>query len=385
MMSRSMKSLLVLAFSLLTLLFSSQSFANNQADTTVNKATEQEQVTGSENNHNGEEKFNVSKTILEHIRNDYSWHLWGHTSIPLPVILYSDKGLEVFSSSKLSNEHHEPVIYQGNYAYKNIDGKIKVVNEDGTVNQELNKKVWDFSFTKNVAALFISIILLCAIFITAASAYKKRGVTSAPKGLQSFMEPVVLFMRDEVVKPAIGHKYNKYLPFILTIFFIILINNLLGLVPFFPGGANVSGNIAFTMTLAIFVFIVVNLNGNKSYWEHIFWMPGMHWSMKIFLAPIELLGVFIKPISLFIRLFANMTAGHILVLSLICLIFIFKSIFTSIVAVPFAVFIGLIEVLVAFIQAFIFAMLSSMYIGMAIEEHHHHGDHEPHYNEGDEA
>lgn len=385
MMSRSMKSLLVLAFSLLTLLFSSQSFANNQADTTVNKATEQEQVTGSENNHNGEEKFNVSKTILEHIRNDYSWHLWGHTSIPLTVILYSDKGLEVFSSSKLSNEHHEPVIYQGNYAYKNIDGKIKVVNEDGTVNQELNKKVWDFSFTKNVAALFISIILLCAIFITAASAYKKRGVTSAPKGLQSFMEPVVLFMRDEVVKPAIGHKYNKYLPFILTIFFIILINNLLGLVPFFPGGANVSGNIAFTMTLAIFVFIVVNLNGNKSYWEHIFWMPGMHWSMKIFLAPIELLGVFIKPISLFIRLFANMTAGHILVLSLICLIFIFKSIFTSIVAVPFAVFIGLIEVLVAFIQAFIFAMLSSMYIGMAIEEHHHHGDHEPHYNEGDEA
>lgn len=385
MMSRSMKSLLVLAFSLLTLLFSSQSFANNQADTTVNKATEQEHVTESENNHNGEEKFNVSKTILEHIRNDYSWHLWGHTSIPLPVILYSDKGLEIFSSSKLSNEHHEAVIYQGNYAYKNIDGKIKVVNEDGTVNQELNKKVWDFSFTKNVAALFVSIILLCAIFITAASAYKKRGVTSAPKGLQSFMEPVVLFMRDEVVKPAIGHKYNKYLPFILTIFFIILINNLLGLVPFFPGGANVSGNIAFTMTLAIFVFIVVNLNGNKSYWEHIFWMPGMHWSMKVFLAPIELLGVFIKPISLFIRLFANMTAGHILVLSLICLIFIFKSIFTSIVAVPFAVFIGLIEVLVAFIQAFIFAMLSSMYIGMAIEEHHHHGDHEPHYNEGDEA
>jgi len=385
MMSRSMKSLLVLAFSLLTLLFSNQSFANNQVDTTVNNTTEQEHVTASENNHNGEEKFNVSKTILEHIRNDYSWHLWGHTSIPLPVILYSDKGLEIFSSSKLSNEHHEAVIYQGNYAYKNIDGKIKVVNEDGTVNQELNKKVWDFSFTKNVAALFVSIILLCAIFITAASAYKKRGVTSAPKGLQSFMEPVVLFMRDEVVKPAIGHKYNKYLPFILTIFFIILINNLLGLVPFFPGGANVSGNIAFTMTLAIFVFIVVNLNGNKSYWEHIFWMPGMHWSMKVFLAPIELLGVFIKPISLFIRLFANMTAGHILVLSLICLIFIFKSIFTSIVAVPFAVFIGLIEVLVAFIQAFIFAMLSSMYIGMAIEEHHHHGDHEPHYNEGDEA
>jgi F-type H+-transporting ATPase subunit a len=195
------------------------------------------------------------------------------------------------------------------------------------------------------------------------------------------MEPMIIFIRDEVAKPNIGHRYGAYVPFLLTLFFLILINNLLGLVPFFPGGANVSGNIAFTMTLAVFVFIVVNLKGNKNYWKHIFWMPGMHWGMKLFLAPIELLGVFIKPVSLMIRLFANMTAGHILVLSLICLIFIFKSVFASAISVPFAVFIGLIELLVAFLQAYIFVMLGSMYIGMAIEEHHHHGDHDPHYNE----
>jgi F-type H+-transporting ATPase subunit a len=209
------------------------------------------------------------------------------------------------------------------------------------------------------------------VFLTVAKAYKKTGVTSAPKGLQSFMEPIILFVRDEVAKPNIGKHYAKYMPFLLTIFFLIWINNMLGLVPLFPGGANVSGNIAFTMTLAVFTFILVNINGNKNYWQHIFWMPGMHWSMKLFLAPIELLGVFTKPISLMIRLFANITAGHILVLSLICLIFIFKSIFASAIAVPFAVFINMIELLVAFLQAFIFTMLAAMYIGMATEEHHH--------------
>lgn len=355
-------------------------FANESGDTLHQTTPITEATAHAEKHEEGD--FNVTKTILEHIKDDHSWHLWGHTSIPLPVILYTDKGLEIFSSAKLVDEHHHPAVYNGNYNYKTFEGKIKVVNEDGTINEELTKKVWDFSITKNVASLFISVIILLAVFLTVASAYKKRGVTSAPKGFQNFMEIVVLFVRDEIAKPNIGKHYQKYMPFILTIFFLILINNFLGLIPFIPGGANVSGNIAFTMTLAVFVFIVVNINGNKSYWQHIFWMPGMHWSMKLFLAPIELIGVFTKPISLMIRLFANITAGHILVLSLICLIFIFKSVFASAVAVPFAVFIGLIECLVAFLQAFIFALLSSMYIGMAIEEHHHHGDHEPHYNEG---
>jgi len=316
--------------------------------------------------------FNVTETILEHIKDDHSWHLWGHTTIALPVILYSPKGLEVFSSEKLVDEHHAPKVTKGNFDYKLVAGKIKVVNESGEIDVAASKKVWDFSITKNVASLFISVIILLVVILTAASAYKKTGIHSAPKGLQSFMEPIVLFVRDEIALPNIGAKrHAKHMPFLLTIFFLILTNNFLGLIPLFPGGANVSGNIAFTMTLAVCVFIVVNLSSNKNYWEHIFWMPGMHWSMKLFLAPIELIGVFTKPISLMIRLFANITAGHILVLSLICLIFIFKTVFASAIAVPFAVFIGLIELLVAFLQAYIFTMLSAMYIGMASEEAHH--------------
>jgi F-type H+-transporting ATPase subunit a len=357
MTEKRIKSLLVAVFSLGIVLFSNISFGQ---DTKHNKET------------SGEEgKFDVAKTILDHIKDDHSWHLWGHTSISLPVILYSDKGLEMFSSHNLVDEHHEPAAYQGNYLYKTFEGKIKVVNADGSIDEAATKNVWDFSITKNVASLFLTVFILLLVFLTVAKAYKKTGVISAPKGLQSFMEPIILFVRDEIAKPNIGKHYANYMPFLLTIFFLIWINNMLGLVPLFPGGANVSGNIAFTMTLAVFTFILVNINGNKNYWQHIFWMPGMHWSMKLFLAPIELLGVFTKPISLMIRLFANITAGHILVLSLICLIFIFKSIFASAIAVPFAVFINMIELLVAFLQAFIFTMLAAMYIGMATEEHHH--------------
>jgi F-type H+-transporting ATPase subunit a len=357
MTAKRIKSLLVAVFSLIIVLFSNISIGQ---DTTHNKET-----------HGEEGKFDVAETILDHIKDDHSWHLWGHNSISLPVILYSDKGIELFSSHNLVDEHHEPAAYQGNYLYKTFEGKLKVVNADGSIDEAATKKVWDFSITKNVASLFLTVFILLFVFLTVAKAYKKTGVTSAPKGLQSFMEPIILFVRDEVAKPNIGKHYAKYMPFLLTIFFLIWINNMLGLVPLFPGGANVSGNIAFTMTLAVFTFILVNINGNKSYWQHIFWMPGMHWSMKLFLAPIELLGVFTKPISLMIRLFANITAGHILVLSLICLIFIFKSIFASAIAVPFAVFINMIELLVAFLQAFIFTMLAAMYIGMATEEHHH--------------
>lgn len=319
-----------------------------------------------------ESSFNVTETILEHIKDDHSWHLWGHTSISLPVILYSPKGLEFFSSSHFLDEHHAPAVYHGRNDYKLFEGKTKIVNAQGEIDQLASKQLWDFSITKNVASLFISVFILLFIFLTVSVSYKKTGIKSAPKGIQSFMEPIILFVRDEIAIPNIGKKrYNKYMPFLLTIFFLILINNFLGLIPLFPGGANVSGNIAFTMTLAVFVFIVVNLSSNKNYWEHIFWMPGMHWSMKLFLAPIELIGVFNKPISLMIRLFANITAGHILVLSLVCLIFIFKTIYASAIAIPFVVFIGLIELLVAFLQAYIFTMLTAMYIGMATEEAHH--------------
>ena len=373
MASRTIKSLLVLCLSLFTMAFSGNVFANEKAAQTEHSSPALAHEP---------EAFNVTETILDHIKDDHSWHLWGHTSLPLPVILYTPKGFEFFSSAKFMNEHHEEIRYKGNYDYKIIEGKIKIIDATEAVDVEASKGLWDFSITKNVASLFVSVFILLTVLLTAAGAYKKTGITSAPKGVQSFMEPIVLFVRDEVAIPNIGKKkFAKYMPFLLTIFFLVLVNNFLGLVPFFPGGANVSGNIAFTMTLAVCVFVVVNLSANKNYWEHIFWMPGMHWSMKLFLAPIELIGVFTKPISLMIRLFANITAGHILVLSLICLIFIFKTVYASAIAVPFAVFIGMIELLVAFLQAYIFTMLSAMYIGMATEEHHHEAhDHEGHKN-----
>jgi len=355
MCKKSIKSLLVTVFSSLILLYSNITIAQDH---------------GGNHGDSAEKEFDVTATILDHIRDDHSWHLWGHTSLPLPVILKTDKGFETFSSAKLVGEHHEPVVYNGNYPYKSIEGKIKVVNEDGSVNEEASKKILDISVTKNVASMFFTVFLLIVIFVGVARAYRKTGVTSAPKGFQSFIEPIILFVRDEIAKPYLGHHYARFMPFLLSVFFFIWINNMLGLVPFFPGAANVSGNIAFTMTLALFTFVIVNVNGKKGYWEHIFWMPGLPTPMKIFLAPIELLGVFIKPVSLMIRLFANITAGHILVMSLICLIFIFKSVAASAIAVPFAVFIYTIELLVAFLQAFIFTMLSALYIGMAIEEHH---------------
>jgi len=374
---RSIKSLLVKTFSVFSLLLATEAFAGENHTPAPAGAGVEATATTEAHGAKKEGDFNVTETILEHIKDDHSWHLWGHTSIHLPVILKTSKGFEVFSSEKLVDEHHEPAIYKGNFEYKLVEGKTKIVDANGNVDEEASKQLWDFSITKNVASLFVSVFILLVVLLSAAAGYKKTGVKSAPKGLQSFMEPIILFVRDEVAIPNIGaKKAGKYMPFLLTIFFLILINNFLGLIPFFPGGANVSGNIAFTMTLAVFVFIVVNVSANKSYWEHIFWMPGMHWSMKLFLAPIELIGVFTKPISLMIRLFANITAGHILVLSLICLIFIFKTVFASAIAVPFAVFIGLIELLVAFLQAFIFTMLAAMYIGMATEEHHHdaHGE-----------
>ncbi|MBP5999784.1 MAG: F0F1 ATP synthase subunit A [Sediminibacterium sp.] len=391
MASRRIKSLLVLCLSLFTLAYSGNAFANEKvvhADTnatahdTSHQAADTNSVAAHETSPAGHEakEFNVTETILEHIKDDHSWHLWGHTSVALPVILYTPKGLEVFSSAKFMDEHHEPIMYKGNFDYKIIEGKVKIVDAAGAIDEAATKTLWDFSITKNVASLLVSVFIILVVILSAASAYKKTGVTSAPKGVQSFMEPIVLFVRDELAIPNIGKKkYAKFMPFLLTVFFLILVNNFLGLIPFFPGGANVSGNIAFTMTLAVCVFIVVNLSANKNYWEHIFWMPGMHWSMKLFLAPIELIGVFTKPISLMIRLFANITAGHILVLSLICIIFIFKTVYASAIAVPFAVFIGMIELLVAFLQAYIFTMLTAMYIGMANEEHHHDHKDEAHH------
>ncbi len=347
MMNNRLKTLLTLAFTIFSLVFTVQAQANE------------------------EEKINTKEVILDHVSDSYGWEYLGHKKLPLPVILYTDKGLEVFSSSKLADEHNHSVDYVGKNTYRvNAEShKVQILNADGTVNKEA--KLYDFSITKNVATLLMATLLICILFISIAKKYKKRGVTTAPKGLQSFLEPMILFVRDDIAKPNIGVKYAKYMPLLLSIFFFVWIINLLGLIPFFPGGANLSGNIAFTMVLAVIVFFVVNLNANKNYWGHIFVMPGVPKWLLVLLTPIEIVGIFIKPISLMIRLFANITAGHILVLALICLIFVIKSVLVATVAVPFAAFIYCIEFLVAFLQAFIFTMLTSLYIGSAIEEHHH--------------
>ncbi len=308
-----------------------------------------------ENIRHNEESFDTGALIMHHIADSHEWAITEGVVIPLPVILYSaDRGLEVFSSSRFHNDHHE---YNGYHLVHGDAEKIVPVDE--------NRVIYDFSITKNAAAIILGAVLLILLFTSVAKSYTvNRG--KAPKGLQSAMEVIILFIRDEVVKPNIGPKYGKYLPYILTLFFFILINNLLGLL---PGAANVTGNIAITMTLAVLTFIITHLNSNKHYWKHLFAPTGVPTALLPIMIPVEIVGVFMKPFSLMIRLFANMTAGHIILLSLFSLIFIFKSFVLAPVISAFALFMNLIEIMVAFIQAFIFALLSSMYIGSAIEEH----------------
>ncbi|TDB65143.1 F0F1 ATP synthase subunit A [Arundinibacter roseus] len=303
-----------------------------------------------------EEEFNIGQMIMHHIADSHEWEFAHGVVLPLPVILYSqDRGLEVFSSANFHNEHHE---YNGYHLVHGDAETIEPVDQSRTV--------YDFSITKNVASMFISAILLLLIFTSVAKSYSTRQ-GKAPKGLQSAMEVLILFIRDEVVKPNIGPGYQKYLPYMLTLFFFILINNLLGLL---PGAANVTGNIAITMTLAVITFIIVHINSNKHYWMHLVKPTGVPVALLPIMIPVEIVGVFMKPFSLMIRLFANMTAGHIILLSLFGLIFIFKSIAIAPVISGFALFMNFIEIMVAFIQAFIFTLLSSMYIGSAIEDHH---------------
>ncbi|TDG37850.1 ATP synthase F0 subunit A [Pedobacter changchengzhani] len=312
----------------------------------------------------GKEKFEPTKVIMEHIADSHMWHFWGHTSMPLPVILYTAGGIEFFSSAHF---HHGEEDYVGAHnTYRLVHDKVKVVGANGQVDETAS--VLDFSITKNVAAMFIAIFVILLVFISIANSYKKR-VGKSPKGLQSFFEPVILFIRDDVAKPNIGHKYAKFMPYLLTVFFFILFNNLLGLVPIFPGGANVTGNIALTFVMAFGTLIIVNLNGNKYYWKHIF-LPNVPFWLWPLMVVVEIVGVISKPFALMVRLFANMTAGHIIVLSLISLIFIFETLAIAPVSVAFVIFMDVLELLVAFLQAFIFTLLTALFIGMAVEEHH---------------
>jgi F-type H+-transporting ATPase subunit a len=336
----------------------------------------------------GKEKLNAGKLIMEHIADSHGWHLWGHTSIPLPVIVYNaQRGLTVFSSARFEHGHKA---YEG---YKlNEAGKIEAVNEMGevdahtaTVNEEISAATYDISITKNVCSIFITIAILLLVFTSVAKMYTNKRKGLAPTGLQNAVEPIIIFMRDDVIKASIGEKkYEKYVPYLLTLFFFIWINNLLGLIPIFPGGANVTGNISVALVLAVLTFIITVVSGNKYYWQHIFAMPGVPKGVLVLLTPIEILGMFLRPFVLMIRLFANIAAGHIIALSFFCLIFIFgqESLYgtggglgVSPLSLVFTVFMAMLELLVAFLQAYVFTLLSSVYIGAAVEEHHHDDHH----------
>lgn len=314
----------------------------------------------------GKEKFEPTKVIMEHIADSHMWHLWGHTSLPLPVIVYTPAGIDLFSSGHFHHGEHDYTSAKN--TYRLVEDKVKIVGANGQVDEVASAKLLDFSITKNVAAMFVAIAVLLIIFISVAGSYKKR-VGKAPKGLQSFIEPIIVFVRDDIAKPNIGHTYAKFMPYLLTVFFFIWINNLMGLIPIFPGGANVTGNIALTFVMALGTLLIVNLNANKYYWKHIF-MPSVPWWLYPIMIPVELIGVISKPFALMIRLFANITAGHIIVLSLISLIFIFETLAIAPVSVAFVLFMDVLELLVAFLQAFIFTLLTALFIGMAVEEHH---------------
>ncbi len=325
-------------------------------------------------------EFNATDMIMHHIGDSHGWHFFGEGensfTLPLPVILYTDNGLVTFMSSEF---HHDTegqnIVEKDGMRFVNYHEDIYQL-ETGAETVKFDEEKhpvnaitpWDFSITKNVAAMFLTVILMLIFFVSLANYHKKN--TKAPSGFNNALEALILFVRDEIAIPQIGEKkYMKFMPYLLTIFFFIWITNLLGLL---PGAANVTGNIAVTVSLGLFTLAIILINGNKAYWKHIFWMPGIPTWVKPILAIVEGAGVIIKPIALMIRLFANITAGHIIILSLIGLIFILENAGVAGISVPFALFITILELLVAFLQAFIFTILSALFIGMAVEEHEHH-------------
>ncbi|KEO73063.1 F0F1 ATP synthase subunit A [Anditalea andensis] len=306
--------------------------------------------------------------IMHHIKDSHEWHFatFGdtHVSLPLPVIIYSqDRGLEVFSSRDfIDPSTHTFGKEHAGYIIDDHD-HLRPVDEA--------RSIIDLSITKNVAMMFIVIFIVLWIMLATAKNYKDRG-NSAPKGIASIIEPLVIFIRDEIALPNIGARYKKFLPYLLTLFFFILIGNLLGLM---PGAANLTGNISVTATLAVFTFIIVNINGNKDYWKHVFATPGVPVPLLLVIVPVEIIGLFTKPFALMVRLFVAITAGHIVILAFIALIFIFQSYAIGVVSTVMVIFINLIEILVAAIQAYVFTLFTAMYIGAAVSDHHEATEH----------
>lgn len=333
---------------------------------------------------NKEEVFDQMGMVMHHIADAHSWNVLSYKNskggeveftIPLPVILYENGKLHTFLSSAFHHDVNGVVESKGSYFILE-HGKIYLTNQLGDVKMNAehhveNERPLDLSITRNIASMWISIAIILGLFITMARMYKNP--LKAPKGIQSFLEPIVLFVRDDIVYTQIGKKQGaKFLPYLMTLFFFVWLNNLLGLVPFFPGGSNLSGNIAFAMVLAVATFLITNLNGSKTYWHHLFTAPGIPSVVKVILVPVEILGVFTKPFALMIRLFANITAGHMLILSLVSMVFVFKSLYVAPPTVLIVMAMSVLELFVGVLQAYIFTLLSALFIGMAIHEEEHH-------------
>ena len=319
-----------------------------------------------------EQQVDVNEIVFGHIGDSYEWHITdiGDTpiAIPLPVIVKSSTGWHVFLSSRFEEGNGE---YEGLYIAKDGEYKGKIVVKDASGNEV---KPLDISITKNVTGLFVNSAILVILVLSCARWYKKHPVEKeAPKGMVGMMEACILAINDDVIKGCIGKDYKRYAPYLLTAFFFILINNLIGIIPVFPGGANITGNITITAVLAVCTFLAVNLFATKAYWKEIFW-PNAPIFLKLplpIMPFVEFFGVFTKPFALMIRLFANIMAGHTIILALTCLIFITASMGTAIngtmtvVSVLFTVFMNCLELLVACLQAYIFTLLSANYIGLA--------------------
>ena len=330
----------------------------------------------------------ISEYILHHIKDAHDFHLFSyndaeghrkHIGFPLPVIVYSSKGLRTFMSSEFHHDdsgHH--VVESDGVSLVKYHEKIYELNEgvhavefDETHHPTNAHAILDLSITKSVFGFLLVSLLMLFAFGRLAKQYKKQAV---PTGFGRVLEPLILYVRDEIARPNIGEKhYRRFTGFLMTVFFFIWTSNLLGLTPL---GFNITGQLAVTFTLALFTYLITQFSGTKDYWKHIFWMPGVPVLMKIILAPIELLGTLTKPFSLMIRLFANISAGHIVVMSLISIAIIMKSTLgaagATLLSLALSFFLTLIELLVAFLQAYIFTMLSALFIGMAVEEHEHH-------------
>lgn len=323
--------------------------------------------------------FDPVELIDSHVWDSHEFHITDWNGKPvtlhLPIILWTDNGLTVFSSSKFEHDNDGQVVVEANgtklVRYKEHIVYADKFNKESFESESVLSKPFkydirplDFSITKTVFSMLLSLVIILLIFIPAARAYNRND--KAPRGLAGFVEPLILFVRDDIAEPQLGSQATRFMPYLLTVFFFIWINNIMGIIPFFPFGGNVTGNIVFTFSMAIIVYLLTLLNGNKYYWKSIFATPGVPFWLLPIMIPIEIIGTLTKPFALMVRLFANMTAGHIIILSLTSLIFIFGSVGVAPVSVGFVLFMTVLKLLVAALQAYIFTLLAALFIGQAI-------------------